>query len=167
MTYHWLIALTMTIGYSCDYHINIHGKILLYNSDIPVQGAKIELVNRNISVLSGATGDFNIGEHTGRSYNPVLRITKENYKPFEIELDHEDNSKVYKVKTESVYHHLDEPFYPNPNNEDTYLVNIPLEKYSQNFKLNNDTIIVHLEHSNIQNEIESLKIKHRNGANWK
>ncbi|WP_298248331.1 hypothetical protein [uncultured Christiangramia sp.] len=143
--------------FSCDCQIGIQGQILSANTNKPIHGAKIEMIDREIISFSNRDGFFGIGEMTGFCYNPKIRVTYKNYKPFEIELSSDLNETIFKIKEESEYIDLDKPYYPNPENKRTSIGAIPIENYSRNFKVINDSLFIYLDKENLNGEIDSIK----------
>ena len=76
------------------------GQVLSNTSKTPVQGATVLLMNQNISVKTDENGFFKISGSGCSDAN--IKISKNNYKPFEITLSSSSNHKAYKVKSESI-----------------------------------------------------------------
>jgi len=142
---------------SCDCEIGIQGQVLSSNTGKPIKGAKVEIINRDLVSTTSLGGHFALGEMTGFCYLPTLRVTYENHKPFEIELNSDSDNRIFKVREESEYIDLDKPFYPNPENKKTSISSIPIEKYSRNFKIKNDSLFIYLDNNNSKREIDSIK----------
>ncbi len=142
---------------SCDCEIAIHGQVLSSNTGKPIQGAKIEMVDKELISSTDRDGYFTIGEMTGFCYSPTIRVTYENYKPFEIELISDSDKKIFKVREESEYIDLNVPYHPNPENERTTIEEIPIEIYSRNFEIQNDSVFIYLERKDLKREIDSIK----------
>ncbi|MCL8009547.1 carboxypeptidase-like regulatory domain-containing protein [Gelidibacter japonicus] len=142
---------------SCDCQIIVNGKVISSETGKPISGAKIEMVDRNLNSATDQNGNFRIGEMTGFCYSPKIKVTFENHKPFEIELDSDSQSQNYKVKKESESVDFDEPFYPDPNNKNTFIISTWIEKYSGNFEIKSDSLIIYLDEKNRAKEMESIK----------
>ena len=142
---------------SCDCQIGVQGQVLSANTGKPIKGAKVEIIDRDLVSTTSVDGYFALGEMTGFCYSPTLRVTYKNHKPFEIELNSESDNRIFKVKEKSEYIDLDKPFYPNPENKKTSISSIPIEKYSRNFKIKNDSLFIYLDNNNSKREIDSIK----------
>jgi hypothetical protein len=147
---------------SCDCWIQVNGKVISSETGKPISGAKIEMVDKNLTSTSDQNGNFTIGEMTGFCYSPKVRITYDNHKPFEIELESESDFQNYKLKKESEFVEYNEPFYPNPNNKNTFMNGTWIEKYSGDFKIKSDSLFIYLEENNLTNEIELIKQQLKN-----
>jgi hypothetical protein len=142
---------------SCDCQIIVNGKIISSETGKSINGAKIEMVGRNVNTESDLNGIFKIGEMTGFCYDPKIKVTYEGHKPFLIELESEFQN--FKLKKESEFVEYEKPFYPNPNNKSTFITGIWIEKYSGNFKIKSDSLIIYLDEKNLNKEIELIKQK--------
>ena len=120
------------------------------------------MVDKNIISTSDENGNFSIGEMTGFCYSPKIRVTYKGYKPFEIELESDSDSQNYKLKKESESIDFDEPFYPDPKNQNTYILSTWIDKYSKDFEIKSDSLIIYLDEKNLTKEIESIKRKLKN-----
>ncbi len=142
---------------SCDCSISIVGKVISSETGKPLSGAKIEMVGRKLVTTSNGEGDFTLEEFTGQCYTPKVRVTYDKYKTFEIEIEDEEDSRAYKLSRKFEYYDLDEPFYPDPNNPDTYVVSTSIEKYSTDFQIKSDTILIYLDPDNTDLKIQKLR----------
>ncbi|RRQ48742.1 carboxypeptidase regulatory-like domain-containing protein [Maribacter algicola] len=147
---------------SCDCWIQVNGQIISSEIGKPISGAKIEMVNKNLTSTSDKNGNFTIGEMTGFCYSPQVRITFDNHKPFEIELESDSGFQHNKLKKESESIDFDEPFYPDPDNLNSYISSTWIEKYSRNFEIKSDSLIIYMDEKNLTKEIELLKQKLKN-----
>ena len=75
---------------SCDCGIYVNWKIISSVTGKPIKDAKIEMVNKHVFAKSDINGTFHIGEMTGFCYSPIIKVTFNNHKPFEIELDSDE-----------------------------------------------------------------------------
>ena len=156
-----LIGITLLLS-SCDCWISVNGKVVSSETGKPISGAKIEMIDKNLTSTSDQNGNFSIGEMTGFCYSPKVRITYDNHKPFEIELESDSDFKNYKLKKESESVDFDEPFYPDPNNRNTFILSTQIEKYSGSFEIKSDSLIIYLDEKNPTKEIELIKRKLKN-----
>ena len=143
--------------FSCDCWVHLNGKIISSETGEPINGAKIELVDRNLNATSDLQGIFSIGEATGRCYSPKLKVTYKGYKPFLIELESDSDSQNYKLKKEKEFVDYEKPFYPNPKNKNTLIIGAWVDKYSKNFEIKSDSLIIYLDEINLMKEIELSK----------
>ena len=147
---------------SCDCWIEVNGKVISSATGKPISGAKIEMIDRNIFSESDENGDFSIGEMTGFCYSPKIKVTFDNHKPFQIELESDSDSQNFKLKRESESVDFDKPIYTDPNNKNTFIVSTWIEKYSRDFEIKSDSLIIFLDERNLEKEIESMKDKLKN-----
>ncbi|TYB73817.1 carboxypeptidase-like regulatory domain-containing protein [Bizionia saleffrena] len=144
---------------SCDCQIIVSGKIISSETGKPINGAKIEMVGKNITSESNQNGLFKIGDMSGFCYDPKIEVTYEGHKPFLIELESESEFQNFKLKKQSEFIEYEEPFYPNPYNKNTFVTGTWVEKYSGNFKIKSDSLIIYLDEKKINKEIELIKGK--------
>jgi hypothetical protein len=151
-----LIGILLLLS-SCDCQIIVSGKIISSENGNPISGAKIEMVGKNLTSESDQNGVFNIGEMTGFCYDPKIKVTYKGYKPFIIVLESESEFQNFKIKKESEFIEYEKPFYPNPNNKNTFVTGTWVEKYSGNFKVKSDSLIIYLDKNNLNKEIELIR----------
>ena len=156
-----LIGISLLLS-SCDCQIIVNGRIISSTTGKPISGAKIEMVDRDIFTKSDKNGYFSIGEMTGFCYSPEIKVSYNNHKPFQIELESESDYQNFKLKRESESVEFDEPVYPDPKNRNTFIISTWIEKYSQDFEIKSDSIIIYLDEKNLTKEIESIKEKLKN-----
>ena len=147
---------------SCECQINVNGKIISSETGKPIRGAKIKMIGRNLTSESDQNGIFIIGEMTGFCYDPKIKVTFRGHKPFIIELESESDFQNYKLKKDSEFVEYKEPFYPNPNNKNTFMSGTWIGKYSGEFKIKSDSLIIYLEENNLNEEIEWIKKQLKN-----
>ena len=151
---------------SCNCQIMVKGKIISAETGKPINGAKIEIVGRNLTLESNQKGIFKIGEMTGFCYDPKMKVTYKGHKPFIIELESKSEFQNFKLKKESEFVEYKEPFYPNPNNKNTFITGTWIEKYSGDFKIKSDSLLIYLDENNLTKEIELIKeeLKNKNSG---
>jgi len=140
----------------------VDGRLISSDTKLPIDNAKVKLVGRNIEGTSNEKGSFSIGEHTGFCYPVELQVSLEKHKPFRITIENESDEIIYKVESESYFIYYDEPFYPDTNHKGTYFISASIEKYSSNFTISDDSIIIYLEENNLEKEILEIKNSIRN-----
>jgi len=156
-----LIGIQLLLS-SCDCQILVKGKVISSETGKPIDGAKIEMVGKNLNSTTDQNGNFSIGEMTGFCYSPKIKVTYKGHKPFEIELESDSDSQNYKLKKETESIDFDEPFYPDPKNQNTYILSTWIDKYSKDFEIKSDSLIIYLDEKNQTKEIESIKRKLKN-----
>ena len=102
---------------------------------------------------------------TGFCFDPEIQVTKEGFKPFQILISSNSESKTYQIKSISQSVDFDEPVYPDSTNRNTFKVGSWIEKYSQDFESKNDSLIIYLDTENFEKEIKDLKEKEKTMAN--
>ena len=156
-----LIGISLLL-YSCDCWIEVNGKVISSNTGKAISGAKVEMLGRNLNSTSDQNGKFSIGEMTGFCYDPKIKVTYDGHKPFIIELESESDFQSYKLKCESESVNFGEPFYPDPKNRNTYILSTWIDKYSKDFEIKSDSLIIYLNEDNLVKEIERIKEKLKN-----
>ena len=143
---------------ACEGIIGVTGIVLDEDTGNPIENVIIDLNNGLNMQLTDSCGRFNVAKFVGmvRPIHPIIKCTQEGYKPFEFESKSTKDGNSYIVKSEIEYINLDEPFYPDPDNKLTYLVAISIEKWSQNFMVKNDTVIIFLKRIPLD-EVEDIK----------
>lgn len=149
----FLILLVLT---SCDCYVVVKGKILSSATGEPIEGAEISMIDQSLSVMSGTNGRFEIGKQTGFCFDPELATTKENYKPFVIELKSGTGASKYSVKNELEMVKLDKPFYPDSMNQNTFINSTWIDKYSRSFGIKGDSLIIYLDENNLDKELNKI-----------
>ncbi|WP_298248427.1 hypothetical protein [uncultured Christiangramia sp.] len=152
-----ILVLISYLFIACDCEVGIQGQILSSNTGKPIEDARIEIIDKELVSSTDENGYFSLGEMTGFCYSPRVRVTYKNHKPFELELKLNSDNRIFKVKEESEYIDLDKPFYPNSENKKTSIGVIPIEKYSRNFKIQNDSVFIYLDKKDLKREIDSIK----------
>ncbi|WP_157208824.1 carboxypeptidase-like regulatory domain-containing protein [Mariniflexile maritimum] len=160
-----LIGFSLLLS-SCDCWIVVNGKVISSETGKPISGAKIEMIGKNLYSTTDQNGNFSIGEMTGFCYSPKIKVSYNEHKPFEIELESESDFQNYKLKRESESVDFDKPFYPNPNNRNSFILSTWIEKYSGNFEIKSDSLIIYLDEKNLVKEIELIKqqLKNKNSG---
>lgn len=153
-----LVFLTFLLS-SCDCVINVDGKVISSRTKLPIANASIVLIDRDITSTSDKNGNFNIGEHTGFCYPVELEIQIEKHKPFRILIENQSDGINYKVKSELEFIEYDSPFYPNPANRGTFIIGTSIDKFSKNFEVKSDSIIIYLDEDNLEKEIHAIQEK--------
>ena len=152
---------TILLLQSCDCFVSVKGKIISNSTKQPIQGAIIEMVDKSESTKSDAEGYFSLSKQVGLCFGPQIKITKKNYKPFEMNLSGSNESKSYKVKSKQDFVDYDAPFFPDPNDKGTFTIGTWIEKYSQMFSVRSDTILFYLDTVNVESEILQIKSRFR------
>ena len=137
--------------------MTIQGRIFTHEGHTPIAGATIEFVDNQEIVKSDSTGYFSISKPRSFLTDPHIRITNKNYKPFEVSIRRSNESKCYEVKSESYFIDYEKPFYPDSSNRNTFMVGTWIGKYSENFAIISDSIIVYLDILDVKREIEVQK----------
>ena len=151
----WSTILLLTFT-SCDCHVAIQGIVIDKESGKPIQNAKVNMTDRDIEELTD-NGIFDIGEHSGFCYDPKVEVSMNGYKPFRIQIIHRSEYTSYNIESEGISVDYDEPFYPDPSNKNTFMTGTWINKFSEDFKVSGDTIILYLEEDNLEKEIQRIK----------
>lgn len=142
---------------SCDFSTGIEGKVIDKETGIPISHANINLLDGQDIELSDASGYFKVYCNTGAyKVNPIITVTKNGYKPFKIKIENSKDKINYIVSSESFFVEYDEPFYPDTNNRKTFISGTWINKWSQNFIVD-DTLTILLNKDDIDSEIERIQ----------
>lgn len=147
---------------SCDCHVSVKGKVISTESKLPIEGAIVEMIGKNITTKTNKNGYFHIWDQTGFCYEPNIKITIDKYKPFEIKFIKSGDSKSYELQSKSESLDYDEPFYPDSKNKNTFITGTWIEKYSEKFSVLSDTVTFYLDTIDVASEIKKTKSKFRN-----
>ncbi len=142
---------------ACDCLTVVEGRIISNETRLPISNATIELLDKKTTVKSDNKGQYKIEYVSGFCFDPKIRITSENYKPFEIKIRTTSHSKSYELKSETKSIEYEKPFYPNSAKDSGFMTGTWINKFSQNFSVYNDSIFIYLDDDNIKKEIESIQ----------
>lgn len=142
---------------ACDCFTVVKGRIISDETKLPIANATIELIDKNTIVKSDNEGQFKIEYVSGFCFDPKIRITSNNYKPFEIKIRHSNHSKSYELKSESEFIDYEKPFYPNPSKDSGFMTGTWINIFSQNFSVSNDSVFICFDGDNIKKEIENIQ----------
>ncbi len=154
--------LTILLLSSCDCYVSIKGKVISTESKLPIEGAIVEMIGKNITTKTNKDGYFHIWDQNGFCYEPDIKITIDEYKPFKIKFKKSGDSKSYDIQSKSESLDYDEPIYPDSNNKNTFITGTWIEKYSKKFSVLSDTVIFYLDTIDVASEIKKTKAKLRN-----
>lgn len=138
---------------SCDCVINVNGKVLDKETGNPIMGVTVDLLKGADIEKTNAKGIFEAVEVTGFCKDPLIIVSADGYKPFQIEIKKSKGNTQYLVKTETSWINYDQPFYPDTTNKSTFIKGVWIDKWSQDFKIN-DTLTIYLSKDNPAIEIE-------------
>ena len=160
-----ILTINLTF-YSCDYCIQMNGRVLSNENGEPIGDAKVTLKSRNITVTADSLGFFYLKDcGGGRPPKPIYIISKEGYKDFEIEFRSISSGSGIIVKTGEKYYDLDGKFfYPDSTNLSTYHAVITFEKYSKDFSKRGDSLVFYMDIDDINIDFENYLKGLRNGG---
>lgn len=147
---------------SCDCYTVVKGKVLSNRSKTPIEGAIVQLIGKNETVLTDRNGLFKLEKVTGFCFDPHLKISKRGYKPFEITFKSSSSSVSYEVKSKSNFITYDKPFYPDSNDKNSFIFGTDIAEYSENFAVTSNGEIYYLDTINVSQEINDVQNKVRN-----
>lgn len=153
----WLLILLITIITSCDCYVSVKGQVFSNTNKKPIAGAKVELIGRNISTTTDKNGYFHIGEQTGLCFTPLLKITSENYKPFEMSFKSSNNNKSFELKSDAKVVNYAKPFYPDTTDKETFMIGTSIKIFSESFAFKGDSILFYLDTINPKKEIKDIQ----------
>jgi hypothetical protein len=162
----YLIFVLPIILISCDCHIQQKGRILSNIDGQPIVNARINLKNTNTVVKTDSIGYFDL-EYVGGGNcpKPIYTISKEGYKDFEIAFDYSSSENIIKVKKgDKNYDLKGKFFYPDSTNLSTYFVDIQFEKYSKDFSIKNDSLILYMDLDNTNIDFTNYLKMLKNGG---
>lgn len=154
-----VLFLVSTVLQSCDCVPHVKGIVISNSTREPIEGASIVLVDQDESTLSDKNGFFEVSKHTGFCFDPQVRISKVNYKSFELTVSGSNESKSYKVTSKQDFIEYDKPFYPDINEKSTFTTGAWIDKYSQYFTVSSDTILFYLDTLDAKGEVSRIQSK--------
>lgn len=155
-----IIAVTLI---SCDCYVSVQGKVVSTQTGEPLSNVKASMIDRGISEKTNITGYFEIWDQTGFCYDPEIEIKQDGFKPFKMKISEQANGISYTISSEHQDIHFETPFYPNPADRKTFILGTSIQRYSQKFSLEADTIIIYLDELNTEKEINLIKENLRKG----
>lgn len=154
-----VLFLISAVLQSCDCVPRVKGIVISNSTKQPIEGASIVLVDQDESTLSNKNGFFEVSKHTGFCFDPQVRISKVNYKPFELTVSGSNESKSYKVASKQDFIEYDKPFYPDIDDKRTFTTGAWIDKYSQYFTISSDTILFYLDTLEVKDEVSIIQSK--------
>lgn len=148
----------------CDCYVAVKGKVLSSSTGKPVEGATIEMVERNIETTTNKKGQFLIDEQTGFCYDPEIEITMTGYKPFHLTISSDSETTSYQIKTESESFDFEKPVYLDSTRKETFVNSTWIDQFSHRFEVKGDSIIFYLDENNPEKEVELIKEKLKNSG---
>ena len=140
----WILYLLVWSLNSCKWMAECYpeftGQVLSNTSKTPVQGATVLLMNQNISVKTDENGFFKISGSGCSDAN--IKISKNNYTPFEITLSSSSNHKAYKVKSESISVDYDNPV---SSLDGSVVTGTWIDQNSESFVVSSHSIVYYLD----------------------
>jgi hypothetical protein len=141
---------------ACDCLTVVEGRIISTETKLPISNATIELLDKKTTVKSDDKGQFKISYVSGFCFDPKIKVTSENHKPFEVKIHSSNHSKSFE-KSETKYIDYDKPFYPNPGKTGTFMTGTWINNFSQNFAVKDDSLFIYLDENNIKKEIQNIQ----------
>lgn len=142
------------------------GKVVSDSTKTPIEGAKVELINQNITVKTDKNGVFKLA--TSGCFDAQLRISKEHYKPFEITFSSSSISNSYQVKSESLFVDYDEPFYPDPRYKNGFITGTWIKQNSESFTVSSNELTYYLDTlKSVSEEIDDIQKEVRSRNSFK
>jgi hypothetical protein len=161
-----IYMLLIIILYGCiDSVVKLEGRVVSNITGEPIVDAKIKLKYANIIVTTDSLGYFNLTYICGISEKKEFLITKKGYKDFEIEVDYKHPQMIYKISNESYYYDLKNSNQLCPDtitSANVWLTTISFDKYSKDFAIKKDSLIVYLDFDlGIDGEFENYLKQHK------
>ena len=119
---HNFFLLTVLLLQACDCFVSVKGKVISNTTKRPIKDLIIEMVDKSESTKSDENGYFSLSNHVGFCFDPQIKITKSNHKPFEMTFGGSRESKSYKVTTKQDFIDYAEPLYTDPNDKSTFIL---------------------------------------------
>jgi hypothetical protein len=145
----------------------VEGKVFSDSTQNPIEGATVEMVGKNEKTKTNKDGYFKVEKIVGFCFDPIIRITKNNYKPFEIKFKNLDDSKIYEIKSKSDFITYDKPFYPDSTNKNTFVTGTWINQYSEHFDFNADTNLFYLDTISLNKEIQKAQTNFKKAMLYK
>jgi len=134
----------------------MNGKIIDKETGKPISDAEVNLCEGLDVTSTNKDGYFEVHGKTGaHKIDPIVVVTKDGYKPFQIKISYSDDESSYSVKTETKWiKYKDTVFF---NSEKTsFLLGVDIEKWSQDFAIS-DTLTIYLTKENDKKEVEQSR----------
>ena len=135
------------------------GQVLSNTTKTPVKGATVTLINQNISVQTDENGFFKMS--ASGCFDAHFKISKANYKPFEITFSSSSNSNSYQVRSESKSVDYKEPVKVE---DSSVVTGTWINQNSESFFASSNGVIYYLDTlKNLSEEIADMQKQLRAG----
>jgi len=137
------------------------GKVYDKETGKPIVDATVNLLEDRDNAKTDSNGYFEVYAQTGNhKIAPIILVSKEGYKPFQLRISSSDNGVNYSVKSETEFIKYRDTLFLN-SDKTSYLLGVDIEKWSLNFAVD-DTLKIYLTRKNVQKEVEKIqtKLKH-------
>jgi hypothetical protein len=130
--------------YSCKWMAECYpeftGQVLSTTTKAPVQGATVTLINQNISVQTDENGFFKMS--ASGCFDAHFKISKANYKPFEITFSSSSNWNSYQVRSDSKSVDYKEPVR---SADSSVVTGTWINQNSERFSVSSNSIVYYLD----------------------
>ena len=131
----------------------MNGKIIDKETGKPISDAAVNLCQGLDVTTTNTEGYFEVNGQTGaHKIDPVVEVTKDGYKPFQIKISYSENESSYSVKTETKWIRYKDTVFFN-SKKTSFLLGVDIEKWSQDFAIS-DTLTIYLTKENYKKEVE-------------
>lgn len=141
--YIFLCILLLPLQACTSFPVKIIGRVFDKETGLPLLGTTVNLLDGSDIKKTDSNGFFEVSTETRPFQDPVILVTKESYKPFQLRIDGNSEEISYVVKSESISVDYEEPVYPDPNNRGTFITGTWIDKWSNEFKTG-DTLSIYL-----------------------
>jgi len=134
------------------------GKVYDKETGKPIANATVILLEDKTTIQTDNKGYFEVYTSTGAyKIDPIVVVSKKGYKPFQLRIKYSGDEISYSVKSETEYIEYKDTLFLS-SNKDSYLLGVDIEKWSQNFAVD-DTIRIYLTKKDIEGEVEKIQTK--------
>lgn len=136
----------------------MRGKVYDKETGKPIADATVNLLEDKDIVQTDHNGYFEVYTQTGaHKIDPIVVVSKKGYKPFQLSIKHSGDEISYSVKSQTEYVEYKDTLFLS-SNKDSYLLGVDIEKWSQNFAVD-DTLRIYLTKKDIEGEVEKIQTK--------
>jgi hypothetical protein len=141
---------------ACTFSVGVSGRVYDKETGLPITGTTVNLLDGKDIKKTDNEGFFEVFSEAFPFQDPVILVTKEGYKPFQLTIRGRRNETSFIVTTESVFIYYEEPVYPDPYNRETFITGTSVDKWSKEFRTG-DTLRIYLAREDLKAEVEKTR----------
>ncbi|GAB2786772.1 hypothetical protein GCM10027275_34130 [Rhabdobacter roseus] len=154
---YFLVCILLLPLQACNFSVKVLGRVFDKETGLPLARTTVNLLEGKDIKKTNTNGYFEVSSDTRPFQNPIILITKDGYKPFQLKIkERNGDATSYIVKSESIFIDYEKPVYPDPNNRGTFITGTWIDKWSKEFKTG-DTLSIYLAKEDTKTEIEKIR----------